>query len=89
MKNFIAQQIQSGKLSSVSEVIRTALRIFEHEESKKTIIINELKKGEKFGFSKDFDRNSFRNELYKKHYKKSDKNSAPKNGSSIHNRGIT
>lgn len=89
MKNFIAQHIQSGKSSSASEVIRTALRIFEHEESKKTIIINELKKGEKSGFSKDFDRNSFRNELYKKYYKKSNKNSAPKNGYSIHNRGIS
>lgn len=68
-ENFIAQQIQSGKFSSASEVIRTALRIFEHEESKKTIIINELKKGEKSGFSKDFDRNSFRNELHKKYAK--------------------
>jgi antitoxin ParD1/3/4 len=69
-ENFIAQQIQSGKFSSASEVIRTALRIFEHEESKKTILINELKKGEKSGFSKDFNRNSFRNELHKKYAEK-------------------
>ncbi len=34
--NFINQQIKSGKYSSVSEVVRTALRMFEHEESKKT-----------------------------------------------------
>lgn len=66
-ENFIAQQIQSGKFSSASEVIRTALRFFEHEESKKAILVNDLKKGEKSGFSKDFDRNSFRNGLHKKY----------------------
>ncbi len=69
-ENFISQQINSGKFSSASEVIRTALRIFEHEESKKTILINELKKGEKSGFSKNFDRNNFRESLHKKYAKK-------------------
>ncbi len=69
-EDFIAQQIQSGKFSSASEVIRAALRVFEHEESKKTILINELKKGEKSGFSKDFNRDSFRNELHKKYAEK-------------------
>lgn len=43
-ENFISEQIKSGKFSSASEVIRTALRIFEHEESKKSLLINELKK---------------------------------------------
>ncbi|MEA1873045.1 MAG: type II toxin-antitoxin system ParD family antitoxin [Bacteroidota bacterium] len=33
--NFIKHQIKSGKYSSVSEVVRTALRMFEYEESKK------------------------------------------------------
>lgn len=32
---FIRQQIQSGKFTSASEVIRAALRMFEHEEAKK------------------------------------------------------
>ena len=36
-ENFISEQIKSGKFSSASEVIRTALRIFEHEESKKSL----------------------------------------------------
>lgn len=69
-ENFISQQISSGKYSSASEVIRTALRIFEHEESKKTILINELKKGEKSGFSKDFNRNSFLGEMHNKYAEK-------------------
>ena len=66
-ENFISEQIKSGKFSSASEVIRTALRIFEHEESKKSLLIHELKKGEKSGFSKDFNRDSFLNKMYEKH----------------------
>ena len=65
--NFISQQIQTGKFSSASEVVRAALRMFEHEESKKTQLINELKKGEKSGFVKDFDRKNFLNGLHKKY----------------------
>lgn len=68
-ENFISEQIQSGKFSSASEVIRTALRVFEYEESKKTLLIDELKKGEKSGFSKDFNRESFLKNLHEKHSK--------------------
>ncbi|MVO09407.1 type II toxin-antitoxin system ParD family antitoxin [Flavobacterium sp. TP390] len=52
--NFINEQIASGKYSSVSEVVRTALRRFEEEESKTKSLINELKIGEKSGKVKDF-----------------------------------
>lgn len=54
--NFINEQIASGKYSSVSEVVRTALRMFEEEESKTKSLINELKIGEKSGKIRDFDR---------------------------------
>lgn len=69
-ENFISEQIKSGKFSSASELIRTALRVFEHQESQKTLLINELKKGEKSGFSKDFNRDSFKENLHKKHAEK-------------------
>ena len=65
--NFINHQIKSGKYSSVSEVVRTALRLFEYEESKKTELIKELKRGEKSGFINDFDRASFLENLHQKH----------------------
>jgi len=65
--NFINDQIKSGKYSSVSEVVRTALRMFEHDELKKTELIKELQKGEKSGFIKDFDRTSFLKNLHKKY----------------------
>ena len=64
---FINQQVQSGKYSSASEVVRAALRMFEHEETKKTELINELKKGEKSGFVKDFNRNKLLKTLHQKH----------------------
>ncbi|TXH21207.1 MAG: type II toxin-antitoxin system ParD family antitoxin [Chitinophagaceae bacterium] len=68
--NFINQQVQSGKFSSASEVVRAALRMFEYEESKKNELIKELKKGEKSGFEKNFNRDSFLNKLHQKHLEK-------------------
>ncbi len=64
---FINQQVQSGKFSSASEVVRAALRMFEHEETKKAELIKELKKGEKSGFVKDFNRNDLLKTLHQKH----------------------
>lgn len=65
--NFINSQIKSEKYSSASEVIRTALRMFEYEEAKKTKLIEEIKKGEKSGFSSDFNRDTFKEDLHQKY----------------------
>jgi antitoxin ParD1/3/4 len=56
-ENFINEQISTGKYSSVSEVVRTALRVFEQEEAKAKSLINELKIGEKTSKIRNFDRN--------------------------------
>lgn len=66
-ENFINQKIKSGQYSSASEVVRAALRMFEHEEIKKDQLIKELKKGERSGFVKDFDRTSFLKNIHDKH----------------------
>ncbi|UOY06579.1 type II toxin-antitoxin system ParD family antitoxin [Muricauda sp. SCSIO 64092] len=65
--NFISRQIKTGKYSSASEVVRAALRMFEHEESKKAELIKELKKGEKSGFIDNFDRKKLLKNLHQKH----------------------
>ena len=65
--NFINEQIKTGRFSSTSEVIRAALRMFEQEESKKTRLIAELKKGEKSGFIENFDRKVFLQNMNKKY----------------------
>jgi antitoxin ParD1/3/4 len=68
--NFINQQIRSGKFATASEVMRAALRLFEYEQSKKSELIKELKKGEKSGFVKDFDRAVFLESIHEKHLTK-------------------
>lgn len=64
--NFINEQISSGRFSSASEVIRSALRLFEQEESKKKELIKELVKGEKSGFVENFDKEKFLTKMHKK-----------------------
>lgn len=66
---FITKQVETGKYSSASEVVRAALRLFEQEENQKKDLIKELKKGEKSGIVKNFDRNKFLEGLHAKHAK--------------------
>jgi len=67
---FINNQVKAGKFSSASEVVRAALRLFEYEDTKKTELISELKKGEKSGFVKNFDRNRLLKKIHQKHLAK-------------------
>lgn len=64
---FINRQVQTGRYSSASEVIRAALRMFEKEESKRMELIQALKIGEESGFKEDFDKSDFIESLHKKH----------------------
>ena len=66
-EKFINQQVNSGKFSSASEVIKAALRLFEFEENKKAQLVKELKRGERSGFVSGFNRQGFLNELHEKH----------------------
>lgn len=66
-EKFISCQVETGRFSSASEVVRAALRLFEQEETKKTELINELRKGEKSGFVKDFNRKTFLKGLHAKY----------------------
>ena len=66
-ENYVNEKITSGKYSSVSEVIRSALRLLESEENKTKTLINELKIGEKSGMVKNFDRNENLKRLHAKH----------------------
>ncbi len=60
--NFIAKQIQSGRYGSASEVIRSALRLLETQETKINTLRQLLVEGEESGTA-DYDLDSFINEL--------------------------
>jgi antitoxin ParD1/3/4 len=66
-KTFINGQLETGKFSSADEVVHAALRLFEQEETKKAELINELIKGEKSGFVKDFNRDTFFQNIKENH----------------------
>lgn len=66
---FIAKQVETGKYSSASEVVRAALRLFEYEENQKKELIKELKKGEKSGRVKNFNKKKFLEGLHTKYIK--------------------
>ena len=68
-ENFISEQVKSGKFSSASEVVRSALRLFEQQENKTKILVNELKAGEKSGLISNFDREKALSTLHAKHLK--------------------
>lgn len=62
-EQFINQEISSGKYTSASEVIRTALRLLEDEKNKVIQLRKALDEGEKSGFIDNFDSVQFLNEL--------------------------
>jgi antitoxin ParD1/3/4 len=60
--SFISNQIQSGRYSSASEVIRSALRLLETQETKMNTLRQLLVEGEESGRA-DYDLDSFIDEL--------------------------
>ena len=64
---FIVSEVSSGKYSSASEVVRTALRMLESEEEKKSALIKALTKGEKSKRVENFDFKNNLNKLHKKY----------------------
>jgi antitoxin ParD1/3/4 len=54
-EEFISKKVSSGRYSSTSEVIRTALRLLEKEELNIKVLNKALVVGEKSGFERNFD----------------------------------
>ena len=66
-EQFINNEINSGRYGSVSEVIRTALRLLETEERKLNELRNALIVGEQSGWVKDFNPEKHLKALKKKY----------------------
>lgn len=69
-EQFINNEIKSGRYGSVSEVIRTALRLLESEERKLNEIRNALIVGEESGWIEDFNPEEQLKSIQKKYTKK-------------------
>jgi len=66
-EQFINNEIKSGRYGSVSEVIRTALRLLESEERKLNELRNALIVGEQSEWIEDFNPKEHLKALHKKH----------------------
>lgn len=66
-EDFINTEIASGRYSSMSEVIRTALRLLELEEQKTKQLRKELKIGENSAIIEDFNPEKHLQDLHHKH----------------------
>ena len=66
-ENFINEAISSGRFSSASEVVRTALRLLELEEQKIKKFRDEIEIGEKSGMVSNFDSEAHLDNLNKKY----------------------
>ena len=66
-EEFIKEEVESGRYSSVSEVIRSALRLLETEEKRERELIKALERGEQSGFVENFDPKENLKQLHRKH----------------------
>ena len=69
-ERFIDEEIASGRFSSASEVVRTALRLLELEERKARRLREEIEIGESSGMVSDFDHEAHLASLHAKHLAK-------------------
>ena len=66
-ENFINEEIASGRFSSVSEVVRSALRLLELEEQKIKQLRKEIQIGIDSGMVENFDPEAHLASLHKKY----------------------
>lgn len=66
-EEFINKEVSSGKYNSVSEVVRTGLRMLEKEEQKMEAIRSALEEGEQSKTINDFDAEKNLQKLHDQH----------------------
>jgi len=69
---FVDQQVETGRYSSASDVVRAGLRLLEEHEAKVRALHDALKAGEESGSPIPFDRHAFLSELKARHAQQAD-----------------
>lgn len=67
---FVDQQVENGRYSSASDVVRAGLRLLEEHEAKVRALHDALRAGEQSGPPVPFDRDAFLTELHARHAQK-------------------
>ena len=66
-ESFIQAEVSTGRYSSASEVVRTALRLLEAEKEKIQALRAALEEGERSGLVEDFNPKAHLEALHRKH----------------------
>ncbi len=66
-ESFIKNEVSTGRYSSASEVVRTALRLLETEEKKMKVLRLALEEGENSRMVEDFNADAHLEALHRKH----------------------
>lgn len=66
-ESFIQEGISTGRYSSASEIVRTALRLLEAEENKIKALRAAIEEGERSGLVEGFNPKAFLEDLHRKH----------------------
>mgnify|MGYP003115422788 CR=1 FL=1 len=65
--DFIAEQVQTGRYGSASDVVRAGLRLLEEHETKVRALQDALISGEQAGTPRPFDSEAFLNRMHAEH----------------------
>ena len=65
-EEFIQRELSTGRYSSASEVVRTALRLLEDEKQKMKLLRHALEEGEESGLVENYNRENHLQYLHKK-----------------------
>lgn len=66
-RNFVKQEVNSGRYNSASEVVSEGLRLMEKEQRKRGKILTELIEAEKSGIAEDWTPENFYSRMQEKY----------------------
>ena len=66
-QQFVEEQVYSGRYASASDVVRSALRMMEHQVEQREALRKAIDKGEESGLAEEFDLDNFKKSMQDKY----------------------